>query len=90
MKSPKELPALTDLADACNSGACNVYALVQSLAKAAAPLSLGEIHQHPAVKVIIGQISFLLGESLGPTVEALDAYRTWRNPAPKGWDVIEA
>lgn len=79
MKPSKDCPKLTELADAANNGAVNSYALIQSLAEAIKELSPGEVREHPAVKVVIGQISWLCLESAGPTAPALQAYHDWRN-----------
>jgi hypothetical protein len=66
--------ALQELADACVNGACNSGALIRSLGKAIDDLPHGQVRTSPEVKVIVGHISFLIGESLGPTPEALQAY----------------
>jgi len=76
---------LHKLADACNDGACNVSGLLLSLGEAveeyvtagglAAARSLKD---EPALKCIIGHIGYLLGESLGPSEEALRAYEESR------------
>lgn len=66
---------LEELADGCLAGACNSYAIVQDLASALreCPGTSG-VHT-AAYKVVLGHLSFLAGESLGPSKEALDAYR---------------
>lgn len=79
MTSPTQTPKLTALADACNDGACNIRGLVHSLAEAIIELPASEAKDHPAVKVILGQLSFLCGESIGPTTSAHLSYLTWRN-----------
>ena len=37
-------------------------------------LLFGQARNSPELKVIIGQVSYLIGESAGPTPEALQAY----------------
>ena len=65
---------LRNLADACANGACNVGGLLRSLSEAAAEIPHGQARDSVELKIIIGQISYLIGESLGPTSEALDAW----------------
>jgi hypothetical protein len=77
MKKPNECPALSALADGCMRGACNPGALIRAFGRAIDELPPVEVAEHPAVKVILGQISYLAGESLGPSIAALDAYRAW-------------
>lgn len=74
---PSKCPKLAELADACNTGACNSYALIKHLGERVAELQFGEVRGHPAIKIILGQLSYLAGESLGPTYEAHDAYEKW-------------
>ena len=84
---------LHDLAHHCNNGACNVQGLLRGLALALFPdtQALGSIHQEcadgkakdsVALKIILGQLSFLIGESLGPTSEALDAWNKLNQETP--------
>lgn len=75
---PALSPLLTDLADACNNGACNMGGIIRSLGKAIDEVQFGHAQVHPALKVILGQLSFLCGESIGPSTEAYDAYNDWR------------
>ena len=82
-KDPQEL---IDLARHCHNGACNVYALIQDLSNLVHPEiwtdwqldyedSFSKVLQRSlSVKMIVGQISFLLGESLGPSEEVLKAW----------------
>lgn len=74
---PSRAPKLKELADACNNGACNTLALLRSLGEAVGELQQHEVKDHPAVKCILGQVSFLAGESIGPTTEVLDDYNDW-------------
>jgi hypothetical protein len=75
---PARAPHLVALADHCLNGACNSYALIRALGHGVEELTANEVKGHPAIKVILGQLSFLVGESLGPTSEALQAYNVWR------------
>ncbi len=79
MKPPSETPKLLELADACCAGACNPSGVIRSLAIAIGELPTSEIKDHPAVKVILGQLTFLCGESIGPSQEAMFEYYNWRN-----------
>jgi len=65
---------LHEIAVAANNGASNPYALIRSLAEALPEIKPHEIRSNLDVKIIVGQISFLLGESLGPTVAT---YTEW-------------
>ena len=60
-------PSLHDIALACHNGACNHVGLLNSLADVLkgtpADLWRGSLD----LKYVIGHISFLLGESLGPS-----------------------
>lgn len=69
---------LTELAFGCMSGACNPSGIIRSLAKAIDELDVSQISSHPAIKVILGQLSYLSNESLGPTPEAIEEYDQWR------------
>ena len=69
---------LTEIAEACNNGACNSYALIGALAEAVKDLEPWEVQKHPVVKVVLGQLTWLSKESIGPSAEALTAYRQWR------------
>lgn len=71
--------AMTDLADHCLNGACNVSGIAIALGGCIGEVPSAERRNHPAIKVVVGQLSYLLGESLGPTEEALADYRVWRN-----------
>lgn len=73
------MPLLTELADACNAGACNTGALIRAFGKAAEEITHGQAREIPAVKVILGHLSYLVGESIGPSSEALQAYEQWKN-----------
>ena len=81
MKSKTECPRLAELAEGCNAGMSNSYALIRCLGEAVQELGPGHIRDHPAIKCIVGHLSYLIGESLGPTFEALEAYKKWREEA---------
>lgn len=80
-KSKTECPKLAALAEGCNNGMSNSYALIRCLGEAITELNPGEVRDHPAVKCIVGHLSYLIGESLGPTFEALEACKKWREEA---------
>lgn len=72
---------LNKLAAGCNAGAVNVSALLLDLGEAVKEYqqthgSRGPafIRNEPALKCIIGHISYLIGESAGPTESALEAF----------------
>lgn len=77
---PSRCPKLADLADHCATGACNVFALLKHLGEAVRELPFHEAREHPALPIIIGQISSLLGESSGPSLEAFENYEVWKAP----------
>ena len=79
---PERAPKLKELADACNQGACNTYALACALRDAVGELKVGEVKDHPAFKVILGQLSYLCAESAGPTTEAIADYERWAASKP--------
>jgi hypothetical protein len=66
---------LQQLAHACHLGACNPHGIIRSLAEAMSEVPPGKARESVELKMIIGQISFLLGESLGPTAETLRAFQ---------------
>jgi hypothetical protein len=72
-------PKLKELAAHCENGACNMYTLIHALDEAVSELRTEEIRDHPAVKMILGQLTYLCGETLGPTSEAIIAYNDWRD-----------
>jgi hypothetical protein len=71
---------LIDLADHCNNGACNLYALTLAFAEAAKEVGVHEFRKHPAVPVILGQLGWLCDgvNAIGPTFEALEAYEAFK------------
>ena len=71
---------LSELADACFHGACNPHGIFNSLPEAIKEIPPGQRRDSAELKIILGQLSFLLGESLGPTEQALNAYRELKEP----------
>lgn len=78
MTTPSQCPKLTQLAEGCVHGACNVGALLICLGEDLREIPFAERGKHPAVKYIVGHVSYLLGESLGPTTKAVQDYEEWR------------
>lgn len=70
---------LRELAAACYHGACNPHGIINSLPEASKEIPPGRCRDSVELKIILGQLSFLLGESLGPTEQALAAYRELKN-----------
>jgi len=70
---------LSELADACFHGVCNPHVIINSLPEAMKEIPPGHCKDSAELKIIMGQLSFLLGESLGPTEQALAAYRDLRS-----------
>lgn len=81
MKPAVDCPKLAAVAAACNSsfGPCNPSGVLRSLALALEELSAFDVRHHPAVKVVVGHTSFLLGESLGPSPAAIRECADWLN-----------
>lgn len=65
---------LTQLAQVCHNGACNPLAIINSLASGIQGMRQDEVRKSVQVKYIIGQLSFLLGESIGPSEATFEAY----------------
>lgn len=62
---------LHDLASLCWGGACNVLAIAQRFAQATNGLSQPDVRDHPATPIVLGQLSFLVGEGIGPSPQAI-------------------
>jgi len=62
---------LRELAHACHQGACNPQGIINSLAESIKEIPQGRCKESTELKIIVGHLSFLLGESLGPTEKAL-------------------
>ena len=65
---------LQQLAAGCNNGACNPHGIIHSLAEAMSDVPFGQAKDSLDLKIIIGQLSYLLGESAGPSTETQTAY----------------
>lgn len=81
---PAEKSKLADLAKHANNGASNVHALILQLAEAVKEVDdhyqsicgyLPDLKRCDEVKIVIGQISFLIGESLGPSDHVTKRYQ---------------
>ena len=78
-KTVSEQPQLANLAEHAWNGACNVYALVRSLSECIqAESDPADVRENPAVKIILGQICSLVGESCGPSFQAIDDWKRWK------------
>lgn len=69
-----EKSKLMELATACNAGACNPHGIINSLGKCINEVPFGQCGQSVELKIIIGQIAYLIGESAGPSLEAIQAF----------------
>jgi hypothetical protein len=56
-------PNLHTLARACWNGACNPLGIIRSLAEAIGEIPPGHFKESLDLKIILGQLSFLVGES---------------------------
>jgi len=65
---------LKELASACHNGACNPSGIIRVLGEAIRGEPPGRLSENVELKIIIGQLSYLLGESAGPTAETIEAY----------------
>lgn len=65
---------LNKLATACNNGACNPLGIVNQLAVAVQGFDQQTLRDSNAFKCIVGQLGFLIGEVIGPSTEAFDAF----------------
>lgn len=74
---------LIELAQACDNGACNPLGIINTMAPAIEGMSQDEARSSVHLKIVLGQLSFLLGESLGPSFETLDNYRAWQKANPQ-------
>jgi hypothetical protein len=70
-----DTPKLHALAVACHNGACNLPALARALAATIDEIPRGRITESVDLKIILGQLSFLAGDSLGPSEQALADFR---------------
>jgi hypothetical protein len=58
-------PNLHRLAEACWQGDCNPHGIIRSLSEHIAEKPPGQCREPLDSKIILGQLSFLVGESLG-------------------------
>ncbi len=65
---------LRELAEACHNGACNPHGIINALPDAMKEIPFGRARESVELKIILGQLSFLVGESLGPSMEALQEF----------------
>ena len=74
------------LAQACVDGACNIRGIVRSMGEAIQEIPFGQPgNSGIELKMVIGQVSYLLGESAGPTQKALEAWNELhQEPATEG------
>lgn len=68
---------LHDLASLCWGGACNVLAIATQLGRAVDGLTQTEVRDHPATPIALGQLSFLVGEGIGPSEQAVARWRAY-------------
>jgi hypothetical protein len=80
---------LSELAFHAYNGACNPLALIVSLAESVKGMSQDQMRKSTEVKIVVGQISYLLGESCGPTSETLGEYRTMTEDAIPAGNIME-
>lgn len=73
------------LAFHCFNGACNPLAIINNLPKAIEGMTQDECRESIEVKIIVGQLSFLLGESIGPSSDVMQAYLKKQEPKEKGF-----
>jgi hypothetical protein len=64
---------IREIAVACHAGACNVRGLLRSLGEAMAEFQ-GRPEDSLELKYVIGQVSYLIGESLGPSTETVEKF----------------
>jgi hypothetical protein len=64
-------PKLHELAVACKYGAYNPHGIIRSLSEAIKEVPHGKCPESADLKMIVGQLSFLLGETLGPSEQAM-------------------
>jgi hypothetical protein len=73
-------PQLHRLARACFHGACNPHGIIRSLAEHIGEIPPGACRESLDLKIILGQLSFLVGESLGPQEETCAEFREREQP----------
>jgi hypothetical protein len=73
-------PNLHRLAHACWQGACNPHGIIRSLAEAIGEIPPGKYRESLNLKIILAQLSFLVGETLGPREETCAEFRESDQP----------
>ncbi len=76
-------PNLHSLAQACWQGACNPHGIIRSLGDCIGEIPPGKCRESLDLKIILGQLSFLVGESLGPQEETCAEFRKSEEQVPK-------
>ena len=76
-------PHLNRLAHACWQGACNPHGIIRSLAENIGEIPPGGCRESLDLKIILGQLSFLVGESLGPREETCAEFRETDQPVKR-------
>lgn len=72
-------PKLNALAEGCQNGACNLYALINSLSEAIKEEEHpGTLRDNPAMPVILGHFNSLVGQGIGPDWEKVEEWEKWR------------
>ena len=64
-----DTPNLHRLAQACWQRACNPHGIIRSLPEHIGEIPPGRCCESLDLRIIVGQLSFLAGESLGPREE---------------------
>ena len=75
MNTTMNTPNLHRLAQACWHGACNPHGIIRSLAEHIGEIPPGACRESLDLKIVLGQLSFLVGESLGPREETCAEFR---------------
>jgi len=87
LEGHKVTTKLHELAIVCWNGACNPAGIIRGLAECIGEVPAGQYRQSVDLKIIVGQLSFLLGESLGPSVEVGEAFTKLLLDDAEGLDV---
>jgi hypothetical protein len=76
-------PNLHSLAQACWQGACNPHGIIRSLGECVGEIPPGKCRESLDLKIIVGQLSFLVGESFGPLKETCARFREGEEQQPR-------
>jgi hypothetical protein len=76
-------PNLHSLAQACWQGACNPHGIIRSLGECVGEIPPGKCRESLDLKIIVGQLSFLVGESFGPLEETCARFREGEEQQPR-------